>query len=66
MLAGTNTSAVAGGLRETDADRCSCCPHAAVAARGQSEQAKAMFTKLGELMEGSPQADYMQLVSPKP
>jgi len=24
-----------------------------------------MFAKLGELMEGSPQADYMRLVSPK-
>ena len=38
---------------------------AAVAAHGQSERAKAMFAKLGELMEGSPQADYMRLVSPK-
>ena len=39
---------------------------AAVAAHGQSEKAKAMFAKLGELMEGAPQADYMQLVSSKP
>jgi quinol monooxygenase YgiN len=39
---------------------------AAVAAHGQSEQAKAMFARLGALMEGPPQADYMQLVSPKP
>ncbi len=37
---------------------------AAVAAHGQSEKAKAMFAKLGELMDGPPQADYMQLVSP--
>jgi quinol monooxygenase YgiN len=39
---------------------------AAIAAHGQSEQAKAMFAKLAELMEGAPLADYMQLVSPKP
>lgn len=39
---------------------------AAVAAHGQSERAKAMFAKLGELMEGAPQADYMKLISPKP
>ena len=38
---------------------------AAVAAHGQSERAKAMFAKLGELMEGAPQADYMRLISPK-
>ena len=38
---------------------------AAVAAHGRSEKARAMFAKLGELMEGSPQADYMRLVSPK-
>lgn len=38
---------------------------AAVAAHGQSEKAKAMFAKLGELMAGPPQADYMQLVSTK-
>jgi quinol monooxygenase YgiN len=38
---------------------------AAVAAHGQSERAKAMFAKLGELMEGVPQFDYMRLVSPK-
>jgi quinol monooxygenase YgiN len=38
---------------------------AAVTAHGQSEKAKAMFAKLGDLMEGSPQADYMQLISPK-
>ena len=38
---------------------------AAVAAHGQSEKAKAMFAKLGELMEGAPQADYLQLVSAK-
>ena len=38
---------------------------AAVAAHGQSEKAKAMFAKLGELMAGAPQADYMQLVSSK-
>jgi quinol monooxygenase YgiN len=39
---------------------------AAVAAHGQSEKAKAMFAKLGELMAGPPQADYMQLISAKP
>ena len=38
---------------------------AAVAAHGQSERAKAMFAKLGELMEGAPQFDCMRLVSPK-
>jgi quinol monooxygenase YgiN len=38
---------------------------AAVAAHGQSEKAKAMFAKLGELMEGAPTADYMQLISSK-
>jgi quinol monooxygenase YgiN len=38
---------------------------AAVAAHGQSERAKAMFAKLGELMDGAPQADYMQLISSK-
>jgi len=38
---------------------------AAVAAHGQSAQAKAMFAKLGELMDGAPQGDYMQLVSSK-
>jgi quinol monooxygenase YgiN len=38
---------------------------AAVAAHGQSEKAKAMFAKLGELMAGPPQADYMQLISSK-
>ena len=38
---------------------------AAVAAHGQSEKAKAMFAKLGELMAGAPQADYMQLISSK-
>ncbi len=38
---------------------------AAVAAHGQSEKSKAMFAKLGELMEGAPQADYMQLISTK-
>jgi quinol monooxygenase YgiN len=38
----------------------------AVAAHGKSERAKAMFAKLGALMEGAPQADYMQLISPKP
>jgi len=26
---------------------------------------KAMFAKLGELMEGAPEADYMRLISPK-
>ena len=31
----------------------------------EGERAKAMFAKLGELMEGAPQADYMQLISPK-
>jgi quinol monooxygenase YgiN len=36
---------------------------AAVAAHGQSDKAKAMFAKLGELMEGAPEADYMKLVS---
>jgi quinol monooxygenase YgiN len=39
---------------------------AAVAAHGKSDRAKAMFAKLGELMEGAPQADYMQLISAKP
>jgi quinol monooxygenase YgiN len=39
---------------------------AAVAAHGQSEKAKAMFAKLGELMAGAPTADYMQLISSKP
>lgn len=39
---------------------------AAVAAHGQSEQARALFARLGALMEGAPQADYMQLVSAKP
>jgi len=38
---------------------------AAVAAHGQSEKAKAMFAKLGDLMDGTPQADYMQLISAK-
>jgi len=36
---------------------------AAVAAHGQSAAAKAMFAKLGALMDGPPQADYMQLIS---
>lgn len=39
---------------------------AAVAAHGQSDKAKAMFARLGELMEGPPQADYMQLISAGP
>jgi quinol monooxygenase YgiN len=39
---------------------------AAVAAHGKSERAKAMFAKVGELMDGAPQADYMQLISSKP
>ena len=38
---------------------------AAVAAHGQSEKAKAMFARLGELMDGTPQADYMRLISSK-
>ena len=38
---------------------------AAVAAHAQSDRAKAMFAKLGELMDGTPQADYMQLISAK-
>jgi quinol monooxygenase YgiN len=38
---------------------------AAVAAHGQSTEAKAMFAKLGALMDGAPQADYLQLVSSK-
>ena len=38
---------------------------AAVAAHGQSAAAKAMFAKLGELMDGAPQADYLELVSSK-
>lgn len=38
---------------------------AAVAAHGQSPKAKAMFAKLGTLMEGAPDADYMQWVSSK-
>ena len=42
-----------------------CRWRAALAAHGQSERAKAMFAKLGELMEGAPQFDYMRLVSPK-
>jgi len=37
---------------------------AAVAAHGQSDKAKAMFAKLGELMEGAPEAHYMRLISP--
>lgn len=39
---------------------------AAVNAHGQSEKARAMFARLRDLMEGAPQADYMQLVSAKP
>jgi len=39
-----------------------CRWRAAVAAHGQSERAKAMFAKLGELMEGAPQFDYMRRV----
>ncbi len=39
---------------------------AAVAAHGQSEKAKAMFAKLRDLMDGAPQADYLQLISSKP
>ena len=42
-----------------------CRCRAAVADHGQSERAKAMFARLGELMEGAPQFDYMRLVSPK-
>ena len=42
-----------------------CRCGAAGAAHGQSERAKAMFARLGELMEGAPQFDYMRLVSPK-
>ena len=38
---------------------------AAVAAHGQSDKAKAMFAKLGELMDGAPTADYLQLISSK-
>lgn len=38
---------------------------AAVAAHAQSDKAKAMFAKLGELMAGPPQADYLQLISAK-
>ena len=38
---------------------------AAVAAHGQSDKAKAMFAKLGELMDGPPQFDYMQLIKSK-
>jgi quinol monooxygenase YgiN len=38
---------------------------AAVNAHGTSEKAKAMFARLGELMEGSPQGDAMRLVSAK-
>ncbi len=38
---------------------------AAVAAHGQSEKAKAMFAKLGALIDGAPQADYLQLISSK-
>ena len=38
---------------------------AAVAAHGTSDRAKAMFAKIGDLMEGAPQADYMQLISTK-
>jgi quinol monooxygenase YgiN len=39
---------------------------AAVAAHGQSDKAKAMFARLGALMEGAPQGDFMRLISPKP
>ena len=39
---------------------------AAVAAHGQSDKAKAMFAKLRDLMDGTPQADYLQLISSKP
>jgi quinol monooxygenase YgiN len=39
---------------------------AAVAAHAQSDKAKALFARLGELMEGTPQADFMRLVSAKP
>jgi quinol monooxygenase YgiN len=38
---------------------------AAVDAHGKGEKAAAMFAKLGELMEGPIQADYMQLISAK-
>ena len=38
---------------------------AAIAAHGQSEKAKAMFAKLGALMDGTPTADYLQLISSK-
>ncbi|HTR00847.1 MAG TPA: putative quinol monooxygenase [Candidatus Acidoferrum sp.] len=38
---------------------------AAVAAHGQSDKAKAMFAKIGDLMDGAPQADYLQLISSK-
>jgi quinol monooxygenase YgiN len=38
---------------------------AAVNAHGTSEKARAMFARLGELMEGSPQGDPMRLVSAK-
>jgi quinol monooxygenase YgiN len=38
---------------------------AAVAAHGQSPAAKAMFAKLGALMDGAPEADYLQLISSK-
>lgn len=38
---------------------------AAVAAHGRSEKARAMFARLGELMEGAPQVDYLRLISTK-
>lgn len=39
---------------------------AAVAAHGQSQKASAMFARLGELMEGAPEGDRMQLISAGP
>ena len=38
---------------------------AAVAAHGQSVRAKALFAKLGELLDGAPRADYIQLIRAK-
>ena len=38
---------------------------AAVTAHGQSGKARAMFARLGELMDGAPTADYMQLIRSK-
>ena len=51
-------------LRLIDLQQLCCCGLRQSALR-EGERAKAMLVKLGELMEGAPQADYMQLISPK-